>query len=246
MSTQANRLQNLVNKLEELEPGVWPTHIYNQAIMLRKSMWLTREAQMNMLLSGKMPDNGVFKIELGAKANIERLQSMSKLLVQIDKEERKFYLNTWMTTNECGTTACACGWLTYTPEWVAGGGYAQELALRCSNGRITYPKYGWNAVCHWFGISEPMAYNLFNGTIMHSYLHELGLADVSGSVESQPAHNEKSTALDVKMHLDDVLKDGHVFVQTDLTILINKINDTLRELNFKFEEANMADRFEYI
>ena len=250
MSTQIERVNLLKLQLAGYLDHGWPHAITSQLANLQTFL-RSHSSDFAHMQNPDIPDRGIFKVELGPQANIERLKSMSKLLALVHEEERKFDIMNWCTESECGTTACAVGWLIQTKEWTDGGGFHQILTLRHTDGETSELLYNWDAVCQWFGISLPMAFNLFNGASMATnekhFNNSIGRTKwVLGGFDQLPVHNEYSKAIDVKMHLDDVLRDGHVFISTSITKLYNKINATLTEVNFKFEAAGLPDRFEYI
>jgi len=47
--------------------------------------------------------------------NRERLERLIVVLEQVEREEKPFNLQLWISHDECGTVACACGYTALDP-----------------------------------------------------------------------------------------------------------------------------------
>lgn len=68
---------------------------------------------------------------------------------------RFFSLSTWVSRDECGTSACAVGEATFIKRF-------KDLGLRMKKGNVIFKGHGgWEAVCIFFGIGNDTANDLF-------------------------------------------------------------------------------------
>ena len=89
--------------------------------------------------------------------NICRLQHLANnVLVRVEKEHLPFYMGVWVTSDSCGSAACAAGWACRDHVF-------QEQGLQLD---ASFPcfmsKLGFEAVEAFFGLSRQEAWFLFD------------------------------------------------------------------------------------
>lgn len=70
--------------------------------------------------------------------------------------EERFNLNAWRVTRECGTVACAAGWLMQHPDMQAKGLYMDSYGSPTFKGLLDY-----TALEAFFGLRAGVGYALF-------------------------------------------------------------------------------------
>lgn len=95
---------------------------------------------------------------------------------------------------ECGTTACACGYAGLDLRFRSQG-FRTDVAF----GDVTYEeKFGWNAITHFFEISEEIANNLFMTNFYSSYNN--GPAAVANRIRILLDQGEVAMWGDIEQH----------------------------------------------